>query len=227
MKVTESQFETVRGPRSKLFDEVARIESALGGSNAVDIPDAKAIKGAFLRNGIALAIGLLGIVAAFAALRLTSISVHEQSALMVLLIGVACAGLGLVALLGLIGAWLENFAVARIVVLQSRLDATEANELAVAGVDGLSALREVRTWPNHEARAALTDEVVEFAYERCEGVAFGALRIHYVKIAHLARQAAPNEDAAQNLLRRLRPQGTNWPTAPSLAEQLLKAGSRG
>jgi hypothetical protein len=211
----------------QLRTDFASVESALGAAGAADMPDVKAVRRLFRRNAWALLTGLVGAAVAFAVLKLTPLGANEQTALMVLLVGAACTGLALVALVALVGAWLENFSVARLVLLQSKLDAAEANDVVVATVDGLSALREVRAWPAPVAKAELTDEVVAFAYDRGEGVPFDDLRAHYVKIAVLAKDAAPNKAAAENLLRRLRPQGVNWPTDVASAAQMAEALARG
>jgi len=216
-----------KAARRQLLEDFARLDAALGTAAGTDMPDLKAVRQLLRRNAIAFVIGMIGAAAAFGILRLSSIGADEHVALMVLLIGGACGGLALVALIALVGAWLENFSAARLVVLQSQLDAAEANEVAVETVDGLSALHELRTWAAPVAKTELTDAVVAFAYDRCEGVPFSDLRTHYIKIAVLAKQAAPDKAAAENLLRRLRPRGVNWPTDVTAAAQMAEAPARG
>lgn len=207
-----------RASRRRLYERLASIDAALGAS--VELPDVTLLRRRFRRGGAGLAIGAVGAASAFGVLWWTSVVVGEHAALMVLLIGVAFLGLALVALVALAGTWLESFSVTRLVLLQARLDLAEANEVAVASVDWLAALREIGAWTAPTARAELTDAVVAYSYERCEGVSFSALRVRYVKVATIARKAAPNEAAAERVLRALRPAGVDWPTTIAAAEQL-------
>jgi len=80
-------------------------------------------------NMTGVVIGLVGSIAAFGGVQLAGQAMDEKVALMVLLIGIAFAGLAIVELVGLMGTWLENFAVQRLTLLQSRLDAAEETNL--------------------------------------------------------------------------------------------------
>lgn len=226
MTMTRALAHDPKDVRKQLFEALERVRPALGATDAAELPDAKTVRGQLRRNGIGLAIGVIGAASALGALRLTMVGSHGNTALMVVLIGLAFAGLALVALLGLAGAWLENFAVARLVLMQSRLDTAEATEVAVASVDGLTALREIRTWHAPAAQKELTDAVVVFVNDRLEGVPSNDLRVRYLAIAALAKQTAPSEAAAASVLRHLRPPGVNWPTdvaaTPPMEQRLVR-----
>ena len=205
--------------RRPFLERLAGIDAALGASGAAGLPDVALVRRHFRRDGVGLAIGVIGAAVAFGALRWTPIAGDEHAALMVLLVALGFIGLALVALVGLAGAWLESFSVTRLVVLQSRLDVAEANEVAVASADGLAALREIRTWTAPMAQTTLTDAVVAYACAHNEGVAYSDLRVHYVKVVAIAKNAAPDEAAAERVLRALRPSGVNWPTTVAVVGQ--------